>query len=198
MQVLVYGSGDFGKVVSALVRDCGHNFVGFIDDQYQRRDVVGTYLSCLESHPPSHHAIAIAIGYRWLGQRQEILQKLHADGYSTPAMIHPRAYVSNNATVGDASLIMAHAVIDTLAVVRQLCVVWPGAVINHESRLADNIFVGPNSTVCGGTEIRSNCFIGAGAVITDHITIPENTFVKAGSVFSRRSVATQFEESHSW
>jgi len=198
MKLLVYGSGEFGRVVSALATTCGHQFVGYIDDHHQREGVIGTYASCRTSHPPSEYAIALAIGYRWMQQRLTVFNKLKFDGYSTPSLIHPTSHVAESAQVGHATLVMATAVIDTLAVVNTLCVVWPGAIINHEARLAENIFVGPNATLCGACHIGSNSFLGAGTVIIDHVNVPESTFVKAGTIFTRKSKARHFDERRDW
>lgn len=198
MKVLVYGSGDFGRVVSALAIACGYEFSGYIDDLFTSDSVVGTYAQCRISHPPSQHAIAIAVGYRWMSKRELLLQKIQADGYVTPPLIHPKAYVTDTAHIGAATIVMMSAVIDVLAVVNNLCVIWPGAIINHEAQLEQNIFVGPNTTVCGKCKIGSNSFLGAGATIVDHVQVPQHTFVKAGAVFTHTSVPTIFQEDRNW
>lgn len=187
MRVLVYGSGEFGRVISALVTDCGHDFAGYIDDSHCHEEVVGNYDTCRVTHSPSHYAVAIAIGYRWLAERPHLLRKVQSDGYATPCLIHPSAYVATSAKIGSATFIMARSVIDSSATVGDLCVVWPGAVVNHDSHLHTNIFVGPNATLCGISTIGSHSFLGAGAVIVDHVNVPEYSFVKAGTVFHRDS-----------
>ena len=78
---------------------------------------------------------------------------------------------------------MAGAIIDMYAVVDRCCVIWPGVVVNHHSRISQNSFLCPNSTVCGFVSIGNSCFIGAGAVIADHRNVPDETIIKAGSLY---------------
>ncbi len=45
MQLLLYGSRDFAWTVAELLRHCGHETAGMIDDNNARLDIVGTLLT---------------------------------------------------------------------------------------------------------------------------------------------------------
>lgn len=79
---------------------------------------------------------------------------------------------------------MNNAVIDMRTVLEELVVVWPGAIVNHDSIVGKNTFVSPNATICGFVNVGGHSFIGAGSVIVDRRNVPENSFIKAGEFLS--------------
>ncbi len=182
-RILVYGSREFGQVVRDLAGQCGHPFAGFIDDVHRGPDILGTWQEVSREHDPGSHSVAMAIGYRHLRERRALCERVHARGYETPALIHPRAYVRDTAAVGAGSFVMAGGVVDFAARIGAFAVVWPGATINHHARIGTNTFISPNAAVCGYSVVGEDCFIGAGATIVDHRTVPSGSFVKAGAVY---------------
>ena len=183
-KILVYGSREFGQVVRDLASQCGYAFAGFIDDLNRGVGILGAWSEVTRSHAPMSHAVAVAVGYRHLRERRALYERVRSQGYATPALIHPRAYVRDPVSVGEGAFIMAGAVVDVGASVGAFAVVWPGATINHHSRVGGNTFVSPNAAVCGHSSVGEDCFIGAGATIVDHQSVPAGSFVKAGSVYA--------------
>lgn len=181
--IMVYGSQEFGSVVKNLVLDCEYEFAGFIDDYATGEDILGAYEYVIKTFSPDLFSIAIAIGYKNLIARWQVYQKILADGYSTPSLVHERAYVSRTSVVGQGAIVMAGAIIDAFAEVQELTVLWPGVVVNHNSVIGANTFLSPNSTVCGFSRVGQSCFVGAGAVIVDHRSVADNAYIKAGSLY---------------
>lgn len=184
-QILVYGSRDFGLVVRDLAGQCGYRFAGFIDDIDRGPEILGTWQEVARGHDPALHSVAMAIGYSHLRERRALCERVRAQGYETPVLIHPRAYVRDAGAVGAGTFIMAGGVVDFGARVGPFAVLWPGATINHHADIGANTFISPNATICGYSVVGEDCFIGAGATISDHRTVPSGSFVKAGSVYAR-------------
>lgn len=183
MNLLVYGSKDFGKVLRDLLVICGHEFIGYVDDLESGAEIVGNYTNAAKIHPPGTCGMVIAVGYEHLAQRWEIFQRVSADGYEIPSLIHDRAYVRNPDAVGKGAVVMAGALVDVGATLGEMVVLWPGAVVSHDSAIGANTFLSPNATVCGFVTIGHSCFVGAGAVVTDHRSVSDNSFIKAGRVY---------------
>jgi sugar O-acyltransferase (sialic acid O-acetyltransferase NeuD family) len=183
-QILVYGSREFGQVVCDLAGQCGYGFAGFIDDIDRGPQILGTWQEVSRGHDPALHGVAMAIGYRHLRERRALCERVRAQGYETPALIHPRAYVRDAAAIGAGAFIMAGAVVDFAARVGPFAVVWPGATINHHADIGANTFISPNAAICGYSVVGEDCFIGAGATVIDHRTVPAGSFVKAGWVYA--------------
>lgn len=181
MKLLIFGSREFAPTVSDLIRHCGHAPVGMIDDFNAGPGILGSFEAVRETHPPSDYGMALAIGYSNLDARWKAWQRIRAAGYRAPALVHPRAYVADNAQVGDGCMVMAGAIVDVRASLGELVVVWPGACVNHDARIGNNTFLSPNSTICGFSTIGANSFVGAGATVADHCDVPESSFIKMHS-----------------
>lgn len=184
MKLLIFGSREFAPTVFDLIRHCGHEQVGMIDDFNTGPGILGSFEAVRITHPPSEHGVALAIGYSNLNARWQAWTRIRAAGYPVPALIHPRAYVADNAHIGEGSMIMAGAIIDVRARLGEAVVAWPGACVNHDARIGDNTFLSPNATVCGFSSIGAHSFIGAGATVADHCDIPESSFIKMHSSYT--------------
>ncbi|MEE2906800.1 MAG: hypothetical protein VX527_03110 [Planctomycetota bacterium] len=191
MNILIYGSREFGQVVRELLRVTDHHFCGFIDDMHSGEEVLGTWDQCHNRFSPADTGVVVAVGYRNLQARWTVFERVRDAGFDSPSLIHPLSIIASTAVIGDGCLIMAGAIVDTRAQLDQLVVAWPGAIVNHDSIVECNTFLSPGATVCGSSRVKSNTFLGAGAIVTDHVTVPENSFVKAGSVFSGKSTSEQ-------
>ena len=183
MRLLIYGSREFASTVADLIRHCGHEVAGMVDDFNVGTGIVGKFDSAVQRFPPSEYGFVVAIGYSNIPARWKAWERIRAAGYGAPALVHPRAYVADNALVGEGSMIMAGAIVDVRAQLGELVVVWPGACINHDVRVGKNTFVSPNATLCGSVVVGSDSFIGAAAAIADHSHVPDCSFIKMNSIF---------------
>jgi UDP-3-O-[3-hydroxymyristoyl] glucosamine N-acyltransferase len=183
MNILIYGSKIFGQVVRELVLNLGHHFCGFIDDFDQGVEIIGSYDQVKKQYSNKSYSIAIAIGYKNLLTRWQIYQKVMADGYLVPALIHQDAYVTTPHNIANGAIIMARSIVDIRAKIGELVTIWPGAIVNHDSTISANTFLSPGAIVCGSSYIGENTFVGAGAIIVDHQNLPPNSFIKAGRVY---------------
>ncbi|HSW68661.1 MAG TPA: hypothetical protein VLI69_00705 [Gammaproteobacteria bacterium] len=183
MNILIYGSRDFGQIIKELVICIGHNFMGFIDDFNSGDEIIGSYEKSKEKFLPKDAAIIIGIGYQHLAARWKLYQNILRDGYHIPTLIHPEAYVSNPDAIGQGTIIMARAIIDVKTKIDSLVTIWPGSIVNHDVTIGANTFLSPGSIVCGFSEIGAHSFVGAGAIIADHCIVPPESFVKAGKIY---------------
>ena len=182
MKLLIYGAGDFAPTVAALARQCGHEVVGLIDDTGRNPRALGNFEQVQATHPPSGYSMALAIGYGNLPARWAAWERVQRAGYVCPALIHPRAYVADEAEIGPGCFIMAGAHVDVHAKVDAACVLWPLACVNHDTHVGCNSFISPNATLCGFVALGPHTFVGAGAVVVDHVSTPAGSFFKAAAL----------------
>ena len=187
MRLLIYGSGDFAPTVIELVKACGHEAVGLVDDMNDGPEILGTFETVTRSHPPDSHGIALAIGYKNLPGRWAAWVRARAAGYEAPALIHPRAYVAASAQVDAGCMVMAGVVVDVRAKVDAAAVLWPSVCVNHDSHIGANCFLSPNATVCGFAQLGAHTFVGAGAAIADRCNVPPSSFIKMLGRWPERS-----------
>lgn len=173
-----------GQVVRALLADCKLPFAGFIDDFTGGSEVIGSLEDLLASALAEECEIIMAIGYRHLEARLTRFDLLKSAGFRFATLVHPAAYVSASAHLGEGAIVMARAIVDVSASIGDAAVLWPGANVSHDCEIGRNTFMSPGSVICGCSRIGASCFIGAGAVITDHVDVPAGSFISAGTRYS--------------
>jgi sugar O-acyltransferase (sialic acid O-acetyltransferase NeuD family) len=192
MSVVVYGAGGQARVLLELMDRAGIGPVsGLIDDN---PELIGTkidgilVLGNLEKLTSvvkvyRMHRADIAIGDNLV--RARLGEHARSLGLRLPVLIHPNAYVSPTAHLGDGTVVMAGAVINTHAKVGELGIINTRASIDHDCELGDNVHVGPGVTMCGNVTVGDNTLIGAGASIIPGIIIGSHSIVGAGAVIIR-------------
>jgi sugar O-acyltransferase (sialic acid O-acetyltransferase NeuD family) len=179
MQMLIYGSKIFALTVAELVKQCGHQAVGMVDDFNKGPGILGNFEEVSQNYSQMTYGFGIAIGYNNLAARWTAWNRVMAFSYQTPSLVHPSAYVADSAIIGKGVMVMAGATVDVRAKIDDLAVVWPGACVNHDSHIGRNTFISPNATICGCSIIGDHSFIGSGSVVTNHSKVPLNSIIKA-------------------
>ena len=181
MQAVIYGSKSYAKLIAQIASEVGYSIKGFLDDLGDSS--LGPYANNRELLLQSQTPIFLGIGYSDLKARNKVLDALLHDNAKLPNLIHPRAYVSPQAQLGSANVVMAMASIDAFCKIGSGNVFWPGSNLSHDCVLCDNTFFSPGSTVCGFVSMGSSTFVGANAVVADKRAVPEESFIKANTLY---------------
>jgi sugar O-acyltransferase (sialic acid O-acetyltransferase NeuD family) len=99
--------------------------------------------------------------------------------------IHPRAFVSDSAKVGQGVMIGPGAIINALAIIAEGVICNSGSVIEHECKLDSFVHVAPGAVLCGNVTVGARTLIGAGAVIRPNVKIGMDVIIGAGSMVLR-------------
>jgi sugar O-acyltransferase (sialic acid O-acetyltransferase NeuD family) len=183
--LLIIGAGGHGKVVAeAAELDERFGNIMFLDDRIDAVRVLGHViigkLQEYEKFAKQYEYAIVCIGVN--EKRMEITQKLLEAGYKVPVIIHPKASVSKYSDIGDGSVILAGAVVNTNANIGMACIININSSVDHESIIDDGVHV------CSGAVVRSGCrigelsCIGAGAVVNSGIILKEKSILQAGMV----------------
>jgi acetyltransferase EpsM len=114
-------------------------------------------------------------------KRKEILDSLQIKRERFGTIIHPRASVSKNASIGKNVLIMAGVVVTANAIIGDHVVILPNSVVHHDSIIGDLTLIAANVTIAGNVNIGVNCYIGAASSIKNGVTIGDRTLVGIGA-----------------
>jgi sugar O-acyltransferase (sialic acid O-acetyltransferase NeuD family) len=109
----------------------------------------------------------------------EVVQRFHI---SFCSLIHPTAYVSPLAAVGQGVFIGAGSVIAPGARLGDHVVVNRGATIGHDTEIEDYSRVQPGATICSLTWIGRKVTVGAGATLIERLRIGDGAYISAGAV----------------
>ena len=162
-KLLILGAGQYGMVAKETAQAMdSFEEIDFLDDS---NPVAIGKLAEYVLVRPQYDCAFVAMGNPSL--RLQWLDKLKAAGYELPCLIHPRAYVSGSAEIGEGSIVEPMAVVNTEAVLARGTLVCAGSIVNH------------NASVCAG------CQIDCGAVVASNAVVPAGTKVFSGTVFER-------------
>jgi len=188
--LVVIGGGEHAAVVIDAVR-AGSQFqvAGFSDPEgcetmVQRLGVtrLGDDNAALPVRAKDHVFI-LGVGGASRESLRGILVKRFAElELRYAVVVHPNAWVSKTASIGEGTVVMAGAVVHTGAKIGAHAIINTGAVIEHDVEVGDHVHVGPRAAIGGGTRIGSGCMIGLGALIRDHVEIGARTKVGMGAV----------------
>jgi sugar O-acyltransferase (sialic acid O-acetyltransferase NeuD family) len=148
------------------------------------RKVAGT-LAELESWNRAGRIQSAMVGtanVRRLEVRRRVFGQLHHLGLSFATAVHPTAFVSPSAKVGEGSFVGPMAVVHARSVVGRNVCIYTGSTVDHDNRLEDDVFLGPGVHAAGEVTIESGAYIGPGAILTSGCRIGRDSIIGAGAV----------------
>ena len=181
-KVIIVGAGGHGKVVADIVKCCGDEVVGFLDDK-EDAELPGFHIvgktSYIGSEKDCFYFVAIG--------NAEIRAQL-MNGHSEAqwyTAIHPSAVVAEDVAVGAGSCVMANAVINVGTHIGHGCIINTAATVDHDCKLADYVHICPGAHVAGTVEIGENTLVGIGTSVVNNVSICGKCLIGAGSVVIR-------------
>jgi sugar O-acyltransferase (sialic acid O-acetyltransferase NeuD family) len=187
--VVVIGAGGHGRVVADAARAAGFTVLGFTDrdDAMRGRRIDGVEVlgddSALARFDPRTVQVANGVGgTRVSPLRREVHERLSAGGWTIASIVHPRAIVADNRTLGAGAQIMAGAVVQPGACLGAGVIVNTGALVDHDCEVGDHSHIAPGAVLSGGVKLGAGCHIGTGAVLIQGISLGARCLVGAGAV----------------
>ena len=173
--MIIYGASGYAKVVIDILEAMGKPIDYVVDDDVNVSEILGYRV---EHDCKVFKEVIIAVGS--CQQRKKIAESITSDQY--PIAIHPSAIISPRTLIGDGTVVMQGAIVQSCASIGSHCIVNTGASVGHDVKLADFVHVAPHATITGNVEIGECAWIGAGAVIRQGIKIGANSTIGAGAV----------------
>ena len=177
MRIAIVGAGGYGRVALdvLLASGFGNRVLGFYDDAHaalsgEVRGVpilgdVGMLKSML-SVEPVHVVVAITDN----GARLQVANSLRGLGARFLSAVHPEAYVSEAAVVGDGSVVAA------------------GAIVHPDAAVGSHCFLGPQSVVDRDAEVGAGTWISAGAIVGPGARLGATVVLGQNSSVGRKAV----------
>lgn len=191
--IIIFGAGGFAREVLQIILDINAECptspqwqpLGFIvDDSYITENcvhglpILGS-IDYLKTNP--YAEIIIAIGSS--AARQRIATRISAISKNNFAtLIHPRAWLGRNVSIGRGSIICSGSLITTDIQIGLHVQVNIGCTIGHDAILNDYVTLNPGTNVSGNVLIGEGSEIGTGSVLIPHAKIGEWSIIGAGSV----------------
>ena len=132
-------------------------------------------------------ACHVAIGDNATRRRFGI--ELERAGSTLETLVHPRAIVAADSTIGAGCFIAAGAVLAPDACVGVGVIVNHLAIVDHECSVGDWCHIAPGAVLGGQVTIGEGCLIGSGAVVLPGVTIGDGATIGAGAVVTNEVAA---------
>lgn len=178
--ICIFGAGGHGKVVAEIAEGAGKEVYAFFDDYpvEANQNAVPILSSIYLTDAIIDKPFIIAVGSNEI--RKDISKRLR--GYSFTSAIHPRAFVSRSATIGEGTVVMVNAIINAQASIGQHVIINSAAIVEHDCVIGDFVHISPSATLSGNVKVGKGTHIGAGATIKPCVKIGKWCSIGAGAV----------------
>lgn len=180
-EVIIIGASGHGKVIADIIQKAGDKVIGFLDDNPDLgKCFIGFPMlgKVSEASKYQEYKFVIAIGNADI--RERIANEQNLKWYTA---IHPTAQVSGiGVEIGEGTVIMANAVINSDAKIGKHCIINTGAIIEHDNLIHDFVHVSVGAKLAGNVTVGRKTWIGIGSQIIQGKNIGEETMVGAGAV----------------
>jgi len=110
----------------------------------------------------------------------KLLKEKHA--MSFPPLIHPAAYVSPMATIGEGVFVGANATIASNAKIGAFTLINRSAAIGHDAVVEEYVVIGPSVSTASWVRLGEGCVLGIACTIIERINVGAGSYVAAGAV----------------
>ena len=114
--------------------------------------------------------------------RIEKFERLKKAGANFPVIVSASAHLALGTQIGEGSIIMHGALVNSQARVGKNCIINSSAVIEHDAILGEHCHVSTGSIVNGTCVIGNRVFIGSNSVVFNDLKITSDVIIGAGSV----------------
>lgn len=188
--IFLYGGTGQSKVIRPVIEYYGSRVLAVFDDTEGLappfKDVPLFKGACIEEWLTSQNrheiGFCIAIGNPHGRVRLKLHERFVNEGLKPVTIIHPTAWVADNAEIGDGTQILAGAIVAAEARIGRQCIINNNAVVEHEVILEDAVEIATSATVLGLTMIGTNTLVGTNAVVLSRLKIGIDVIISAGSV----------------
>lgn len=183
--LLVLGAGGHGKAVAESALSSGDwERVIFADDRWPDLQLCfGTFVvSDIAAIGKLKGQVAGAIAAVGDNRRRQAwIALIEQTGLDLVSVVHPRAFVSNSASVQAGCVIMANAVVGTGAVIGRGAIVNAGAIVDHDACLGDFAHLGVGVQLAGGVRIGAAAWLQAGCCAGYSVVVEEGSVIAPGT-----------------
>jgi sugar O-acyltransferase (sialic acid O-acetyltransferase NeuD family) len=174
--IVIYGASTLGEMAKEILLESSREFAGFIEDFTSRSnersaESLGTWNEL--SHILNEVEFLVGIGDNL--NREKIQCKVESEGGVLAKVIHPKAYVSTSAEIGNGNIIFPNSYIGSGTKLGNGNIIFPGASLTHHSVIGNFNFFAPNVSIGGFSNIGDFCKLGMNSVIRPYSKVSDHS-----------------------
>lgn len=188
-KILILGASGHARVLVDIVeRQGAYEIAGFVDREGRRQcrvtgyQVLGTDDAIGQiAREQGVDSCCVAIGDNWArGQVVHTLATTHPE-LRFPVLVHPSASIGRDVTLGDGTVVMAGAIVNSGTRVGEFCILNTHSSLDHDCELSSFASLGPGAVVGGHVRIGPYSAVCLGARVVDTAGVGEHVVVGAGA-----------------
>jgi sugar O-acyltransferase (sialic acid O-acetyltransferase NeuD family) len=188
--MIIYGAGGMGSEVKMIIDD--------INKEMNRWSVAGFADSSLPAGTMAHNLPVlggdsfllnlkeqadVAVAFADVRAREKMFAILSGNkSINFPVLIHPSAYVAEDAALGDGTIVSPFCFVSTHTHVSHCVYLNVGSGVGHDSKIGPFSVVSSRAEILGAVNIGKSVYIGARSVIMERLSVGDYAMVGMGSV----------------
>ena len=177
-RLIVIGAGGHGRVCAEAAELAGFRDITFLDDKkIEGLPVVGTLDDIGKFKDDCCFFVAIGDN----GIRKKVIKTIKEMGGGFASIIHPFSSVSKSAEIGDGTVIMAGAVVQSKAKIGDGVIINTCSSVDHDCVVGNWTHVAVGARLAGSVKVGESVFLGASCAVSNNLSITDNCIVGAGT-----------------
>lgn len=175
-KLIIIGASGHGKVIADIAVKNGYENIVFLDDDTSIKECAGfPVVGKTDEAITMDGDKVVAIGNAAI--RERISKNI-----KTVSLIHPDASISRRVKIGEGTVVMAGAIINSDTVIGNGSIINTGASVDHDCVIDNYCHVAVGAHVAGTCHIGERTWIGAGTTVSNNVNICSDCMIGAGAV----------------
>jgi len=185
--VAIIGYGELGcQVERMVVGQARPDQVYFFDDlRHAAKEKNSLPFDAFHEPRFADAEFYVALGYRHLDRKKQIISQLLNYQRNLPNLIHPTCHVSQDVQMGVGCILYPMCNIDMNVIIGNGALIHNSVTVSHHCEIGDAVYISPGVVLCGRVRVEAASFLGAGAVVANGVTIASEARVAIGTVVSK-------------
>ncbi|EMF80400.1 sugar O-acyltransferase, sialic acid O-acetyltransferase NeuD family [Leptospira weilii serovar Topaz str. LT2116] len=185
--ILVGAGGHTRSCIDVIESEGKYSILGLIGSQEEvgtnilGYEVIGTDQDLEKLKQDCKNAMVTVGQIKDSSLRIQIFQRLKILGFNLPIIVSPIAHFSRYSTIGEGSIIMHHAIVNSNVQVGKNCVINSKVLLEHDVKIGDYCHISTGSVLNGEVVVGEASFIGSGSVIKEAVKIGSHCVVAMAS-----------------
>lgn len=187
--LVIFGTGGHARevadaVFAAATDGADLNLLGYLDQARKVDSVDGLPVLGDEAWLAANPGVKVVVAIGSPMNRKRVVDKIVAIAGRGrfQSVVHPKATIGRNCSIGNGAMIFAGAVLTCEISVGDHAIINVGCTVSHEARLGEFATLAPQCAVCGAVSIGDGADVGAAASIIQGLSVGAWSVIGAGAV----------------
>ena len=178
----IYGAGGFGREVRSMLSGLSLDFIGFIDDTKQGKDIIGDTEWLMKRNGAQ---IVLAVGNS--STREVMYSRISRGNFSFPSLIHNSVILQDKSSiaVGEGCVLTAGCIFTCNIEIGAFTIINLNTTVAHDVRIGRFVSIMPSVNIGGGVVLEDEVYLGTNATIMPFLRIGKGAVVGAGAVVTK-------------